>query len=87
MKVTQPVTEEVHKTSAAVQSNEAQSVPSSKAVVKSKQTEGNFHISVAGGIGVKDAEVIAERLKAEGFTRAKVLNNDGKIRVSIMRCV
>ncbi|GFZ41967.1 HU domain-containing protein [Bacteroides nordii] len=86
VKVTQPVTEEVHKTSAAVQSNESQSVPSSKAVVKSKQTEGNFHIIVAGGIGVKDAEVMAERLKAEGFTRAKVLNNDGKIRVSIMSC-
>lgn len=31
VKVAQPVTEEVHKTSAAVQSNESQSVPSSKA--------------------------------------------------------
>ena len=29
---------------------------------------------------------MAERLKAEGFTGAKVLNNDGKIRVSIMSC-
>ena len=29
---------------------------------------------------------MAELLKAEGFTGAKVLNNDGKIRVSIMSC-
>ena len=32
---------------------------------------GDADIIVAGGIGVKDAEVMAERLKAEGFTEAK----------------
>lgn len=42
-----------------------------------------FHIIVAGGIGLKDAEAMAEQLKAKGFAEAKALNSDGKIRVSI----
>ena len=42
-----------------------------------------FHIIVAGGIGLKDAEAMAEQLKAKGFAEAKALNSDGKVRVSI----
>ena len=42
-----------------------------------------FHIIVAGGISLKDAEVIANQLKSKGFADAKALNTDGKVRVSI----
>ena len=52
--------------------------------VAEKQMEDNYHIIVAGGITLKDAEIMAEQLKAKGFHRAKVLNSDGKVRVSIM---
>ena len=31
----------------------------------------------------KDAEAMAEQLKAKGFAEAKALNSDGKVRVSI----
>lgn len=47
------------------------------------QARHPFHIIVAGGIGLKDAEAMAEQLKAKGFAEAKALNSDGKIRVSI----
>ena len=47
------------------------------------QASHPFHIIVAGGIGLKDAEAMAEQLKAKGFAEAKALNSDGKIRVSI----
>ena len=47
------------------------------------QANHPFHIIVAGGIGLKDAEAMAEQLKAKGFAEAKALNSDGKIRVSI----
>ena len=47
------------------------------------QANHPFHIIVAGGIGLKDAEEIAEQLKAKGFAEAKALNSDGKVRVSI----
>lgn len=70
----------------SVQSSELRSIETSKAVVKSKQTEDDFHIIVAGGIGMKDAEAMAEQLRVKGFAGAKALNNDGKIRVSIMSC-
>lgn len=49
-----------------------------------KQMEDNYHIIVAGGISLKDAEIMAERLKTKGFLGAKALNSDGKVRVSIM---
>ena len=42
-----------------------------------------FHIIVAGGISLKDAEAIATQLKSKGFASAKALNTDGKVRVSI----
>jgi len=52
--------------------------------VKSQESVNHpFHIIVAGGISLKDAEVIANQLKSKGFTDAKALNTDGKVRVSI----
>ena len=49
-----------------------------------KQIEGRYHIIVAGGIGLEDAETMAGQLKTKGFSGAKALKNDGKVRVSIM---
>ena len=52
--------------------------------VKSPETANHpFHIIVAGGISLKDAEAIATQLKSKGFANAKALNMDGKVRVSI----
>ena len=48
-----------------------------------KVTKHPFHIIVAGGISLKDAEAIATQLKSKGFANAKALNMDGKVRVSI----
>ena len=42
-----------------------------------------FHIIVAGGISMKDAEAIAGQLQAKGFSGASALNTEGKVRVSI----
>lgn len=42
-----------------------------------------FHIIVAGGISMKDAEAIAGQLQAKGYSGARALNTDGKVRVSI----
>ena len=42
-----------------------------------------FHIIVAGGISMKDAEAMANQLKEKGFAEAKALNTAGKVRVSI----
>lgn len=47
------------------------------------QKQKPFHIIVAGGINLIDAEVIANQLKAKGFVDARALNTDGKVRVSI----
>lgn len=49
-----------------------------------KQPENHYHIIVAGGIGLKDAEKIAEQLRKQGFAQAKALSNTDKVRVSIM---
>ncbi|WP_294630780.1 SPOR domain-containing protein [uncultured Bacteroides sp.] len=46
-------------------------------------TNHPYHIIVAGGISTKDAEAMVNQLKAKGFAEAKVLNTDGKVRVSI----
>lgn len=43
-----------------------------------------FHIIVAGGIGMKDAEAMAHQLRTKGFAEAKAINTDGKVRVSIL---
>lgn len=42
-----------------------------------------YHIIVAGGISLKDAEAMANQLNTKGFAEAKALNTDGKVRVSI----
>lgn len=57
--------------------------PATTATINKKQTDLPFHIIVAGGIGLKDAEIMANQLKAKGFAEAMTLNNDGKVRVSI----
>lgn len=54
---------------------------SSRAQVKTEYHP--YHIIVAGGIGMKDAEAMATQLKSKGFTDAQALNTDGKVRVSI----
>jgi len=46
-------------------------------------TKMPFHIIVVGGISMKDAEAIASQLQAKGYSGARVLNTDGKVRVSI----
>ena len=52
--------------------------------VKSQESANHpFHIIVAGGISLKDAEAIANQLKSKGFADAKALSTDGKVRVSI----
>ena len=54
------------------------------AAVKSPESANHpFHIIVAGGISLKDAEAIVTQLKSKGFANAKALNMDGKVRVSI----
>lgn len=55
--------------------------PTTKAA--DKNTDRPFHIIVAGGIGMKDAEAMAKQLKEKGYTEATALNTDGKVRVSI----
>ena len=54
-------------------------------VVTTAKSQANnpFHIIVAAGISVKDAETITTQLKTQGFAEAATLNNDGKVRVSI----
>lgn len=51
-----------------------------------QEKENPYHIIVVGGIAYKDAQVIASQLVAKGFVGAKALNNDGKVRVSILSC-
>lgn len=53
------------------------------AVREVKVAKHPYHIIVAGGISLKDAEAIATQLKSKGFANAKALNMDGKVRVSI----
>lgn len=85
VKVVKPVSTVKNQKTDSVQSDKLQSKQISTAVtVINKQTNDNYHIIVAGGIGLKDAETMAEQLKAKGFADAKALNNDGKVRVSIM---
>ena len=54
-----------------------------RSVKSQKSVNHPFHIIVAGGISLKDAEAIATQLKSKGFANAKALNMDGKVRVSI----
>lgn len=85
VKVAKPVSAGNNKKTDSVQSGKSQLKQISTAVtVNNKQTNDNYHIIVAGGIGLKDAEIMAEQLKSKGFAGAKALNNGGKVRVSIM---
>lgn len=60
------------------------SAPIIPAVATAKsQTDHPFHIIVAGGISLKDAEAITGQLQTNGFPEATTLNSDGKVRVSI----
>lgn len=51
--------------------------------IAKSHSDNPFHIIVIGGIGMKDAEKIANQLKEKGFSEATILNNDGKVRVSL----
>lgn len=53
-------------------------------VAVAKSVENNYHIIVAGGIGLKDAETMAAQLISQGFADAKALSSNDKVRVSIM---
>ena len=68
----------------AKQETAATTSATAPAAVKSPESANHpFHIIVAGGISLKDAEAIATQLKSKGFANAKALNMDGKVRVSI----
>ena len=77
VKVSKPVVTELKKENLQVQVKETNQI---------KKTENHFYIIVAGGIAMKDAEKMAQQLNSKGFTDAKVLDYDGKIRVSILSC-
>lgn len=60
------------------------STPEIPAVATAKpKADHPFHIIVAGGISLKDAEAMAGQLQTKGFFEATTLNSDGKVRVSI----
>lgn len=65
------------------QGTSATTAATAPAVKSQKSANHPFHIIVAGGISLKDAEAIATQLKSKGFANAKALNIDGKVRVSI----
>ena len=65
------------------QGTSATTAATAPAVKSQKSVNHPFHIIVAGGISLKDAEAIATQLKSKGFANAKALNMDGKVRVSI----
>ena len=67
----------------AKQGTSATTAATAPAVKSQKSVNHPFHIIVAGGISLKDAEAIATQLKSKGFANAKALNMDGKVRVSI----
>lgn len=87
VKVARPEVNE-NKKNDSVQSDKShsQTVLSNKAKAGTRQADANFHIIVAGGITLKDAEIMAGQLKAKGFADAKALSSDGKVRVSITSC-
>lgn len=49
-----------------------------------KPLDNSYHIIVAGGIALKDADKMAIQLRDQGFAEAQVLNSNDKVRVSIM---
>lgn len=66
----------------------AQAVEVEKVVTKVAQVkpESAYHIIVASVGTYRDAEQMTKELKAQGFSGAKALVGDGKVRVSIMSC-
>ena len=58
-------------------------VPTTQVAALVVQT-GNFHIIVAGGVSLKNAEALVVTLKSQGYANARVLTNGEKMRVSIM---
>ncbi|WP_073345444.1 HU domain-containing protein [Bacteroides congonensis] len=58
-------------------------VPVPVSVKPQANVDHPYHIIVAGGISLKDAEAMANQLNSKGFAEAKALNTDGKVRVSI----
>lgn len=58
----------------------------SSSAVTSQSGNGKFHIIVASSISMKDAEAMTKDLKAKGYSNAKTLATNGKIRVSILSC-
>ena len=74
----------VREVKVAKQETAATTSATAPAAVKSPESANHpFHIIVAGGISLKDAEAIVTQLKSKGFANAKALNMDGKVRVSI----
>ena len=74
----------VREVKVAKQETAATTSATAPAAVKSPESANHpFHIIVAGGISLKDAEAIATQLKSKGFADAKALNTDDKVRVSI----
>ena len=67
--------------SASTKSQPVDSITQATEVESIKQNP--FHIIIAGGITLKKAQVIANELQSKGFSEVTVLNNDGKVRVSI----
>lgn len=57
-----------------------------KPAVQPRKAEGSFHLIVASVGSLKDAEAMAAQLKQQGFAGAKILQGNGKIRVSAMSC-
>lgn len=57
-----------------------------KVVNHSQINSGSYHIIVASVVYAKDAEAMAEQLRQKGFSGAKALVGDGKVRVSILSC-
>lgn len=60
-----------------------EAAPTPVSVKPQANVDHPYHIIVAGGISLKDAEAMANQLNAKGFAEAKALNTDGKVRVSI----
>lgn len=80
-KISKPIA--VREVKVAKQETAATASATAPAVKSPESANHPFHIIVAGGISLKDAEAIATQLKSKGFANAKALNMDGKVRVSI----
>lgn len=84
-------TEKTDKTEKAEKAEEAKKARKVVKVVKTAEVKvakksSPYHIIIASVANMKDAEEIVDKLKAKGYTGAKVLMGDGKIRVSIVSC-